>query len=75
MARVEWVTDQVRWRKGRGGGVKVVFVEELVYLEGRRIVMVLAWGVVTVGGSVGLGVGVVSLVAMVRGYFNGLVGG
>jgi hypothetical protein len=40
MERVEWVTAQVRWRKGSGGGVKGSgggVVEE--YLEGRRMVM------------------------------------
>lgn len=46
MLRVEWVTDQVRWRKGRDGGWKgvdweeVAVGEEVVYLKGRRIVMV-----------------------------------
>lgn len=40
--RVEWVTVQVRWRKGRGGGVKGgggVVGGVVVYLEGRRMVM------------------------------------
>jgi len=40
MGRVLWVTDQVRWRKGRGGGVNgsvVGGVDE--YFEGRRRVI------------------------------------
>ena len=51
IVRVEWVTDQVRWRNGSGGGGKVSLLEEegvvVVYLEGRRIV----------GGMVGVLVG------------------
>jgi hypothetical protein len=38
MLRVEWVTDQVRWRKGRGGWGKGV-VGEGWYLDGRRRVI------------------------------------
>lgn len=61
MRRVEWVTDHVRWRKERGGGLKgvvvVVFVvdgdEGEEYLEGRRMVM----------GSRGVGVAMFDLVS------------
>lgn len=44
--RVEWVTDQVRRRKERDGGVKEdvddVDDDDVLYLEGRR--MVIGWG-------------------------------
>ena len=51
MVRVEWVTDQVRWRKVSAGGddseVGEMEAGVVVYLEGRRIM----------GGMVGLWVG------------------
>lgn len=50
MGRVLWVTDQVRWRKGRVGGVKGwsegVVGEE--YFEGRRRVIGVADVVVAI---------------------------
>jgi hypothetical protein len=53
--RVEWVTVQVRWRKGRGGGVKDgVVVRVVVYLEGRRMVIGDGEGVVMVVGCLGI---------------------